>query len=87
MEVQIDPSELVPGDIIYLQAGMRIPADIRILSCTDGMEVDNSALTGESVPEPRKTDTEKPTIPPAESKNLAFFRNNCPEGQRDGHGS
>jgi len=82
MEVMSDPVNLVPGDVIFLEAGDRIPADVRILYCTDGMEVDNSALTGESVPEPRHTATEKAFIgaaddpkpnPPTEARNLAYF--------------
>mmetsp|Transcript_26715 Transcript_26715/g.60833 ORF Transcript_26715/g.60833 Transcript_26715/m.60833 type:complete len:1106 (+) Transcript_26715:87-3404(+) len=73
LDLEVDPSALVPGDIIFLEAGNRIPADVRILYCTDGMEVDNSALTGESMPEPRTTKTEKDTTPPAEAHNLAYF--------------
>ena len=41
--------ELVPGDIILLSAGSRVPADARLLH-TDGLKVDESALTGESEP-------------------------------------
>jgi len=73
LDLEVDPTNLVPGDIIFLQAGDRIPADVRILYCTDGMEVDNAALTGESVPEPRNTKTEPATSSPAEARNLAFF--------------
>jgi len=69
----IDGTNLVPGDIIFLEAGDRIPADVRVLCCTDGMEVDNSALAGESMPEPRHNGTEKPSVPCAEARNLAFF--------------
>merc|ERR1719171_200006 len=43
------------------------------MHCTDGMEVDNSALTGESIPEPRVAKTEQATVPPTEAKNVAFF--------------
>jgi len=70
---EVDSKELVPGDIIFLQSGDRIPADVRMLVCSDGMEVDNSALTGESVPEPRTTQTMKGGSAPTEAKNLAFF--------------
>jgi len=69
----IDGINLVPGDIVFLEAGDRIPADVRVLHCTDGMEVDNSALTGESMPEPRHNSTEKPNVPCTEARNLAFF--------------
>lgn len=40
--------ELVPGDVVRLQAGDKIPADVRFLR-TDGVTVDESVLTGESV--------------------------------------
>eukprot|EP00913_Durusdinium_trenchii_P010668 g10008.t1 len=73
VDLELDPVNLVPGDIIFLQAGDRIPADVRILHCTDGTEVDNSALTGESMPEPRHNKTEPVTCPPPEARNLAFF--------------
>mmetsp|Transcript_111160 Transcript_111160/g.278316 ORF Transcript_111160/g.278316 Transcript_111160/m.278316 type:complete len:1085 (-) Transcript_111160:78-3332(-) len=73
IENGIDAVNLVPGDIIFLEAGDRVPADVRVMYCTDGMEVDNSALTGESMPEPRNVATEKPATPAPEARNLAFF--------------
>ncbi|AKH39100.1 MULTISPECIES: cation-translocating P-type ATPase [Nitrosomonas] len=42
-------AELVPGDIVLLEAGNMVPADIRLLEAID-LEVDESALTGESLP-------------------------------------
>jgi len=49
-DLRVDPKALVPGDIIFLQAGARVPADARVIHCTDGCEVDQSALTGEALP-------------------------------------
>ncbi len=48
-EVIIDAAELVPGDIIKLEAGDFVPADARLLSSTS-LKSEESALTGESVP-------------------------------------
>ncbi|MGI9309687.1 MAG: HAD-IC family P-type ATPase, partial [Gammaproteobacteria bacterium] len=48
-EQLVDATQLVPGDLVQLKIGDRIPADIR-LSETVNMRVDESALTGESVP-------------------------------------
>lgn len=47
---QINSKDLVPGDVFILQAGDSIPADSRIIQATS-MQVDQSALNGESVPE------------------------------------
>ena len=47
--VQLPADQLVPGDIVILEPGDKIPADGRIISCHT-LEVDESALTGESVP-------------------------------------
>ncbi len=46
--------ELVPGDLIRVRLGDIVPADARLLEC-DPLEVDQSALTGESLPAERKT--------------------------------
>jgi Ca2+-transporting ATPase len=49
METRIPASDLVPGDIVLLEAGDRIPADIRWIQAVN-VEVEESALTGESHP-------------------------------------
>ncbi|WMW22986.1 HAD-IC family P-type ATPase [Methanolobus mangrovi] len=69
---QISSRELVVGDVVLLEAGSRIPADLRLFQ-TKNLRIDESALTGESVA------AEKNTIPiPGEDialgdqKNMAF---------------
>lgn len=52
----IQSEELVPGDIILLEAGDAVPADARIIECAS-MKVEESALTGESVPVGKTADT------------------------------
>jgi Ca2+-transporting ATPase len=47
--LQIPARELVAGDIVFLESGDRVPADLRFLQCNE-LSVDESALTGESVP-------------------------------------
>ena len=47
--VELDATELVPGDVVLLDAGDRAPADGRLLTSST-LELDESALTGESLP-------------------------------------
>lgn len=60
-QIEVESSQLVPGDIIILNAGDNIPADCRFLQ-TDQVAVDESALTGESVTVEKNADaqTQKP---------------------------
>lgn len=44
----VDAEELVPGDVVWLESGNRVPADLRLLTAHD-FEVDESLLTGESI--------------------------------------
>ncbi|MBI2818308.1 MAG: HAD-IC family P-type ATPase [Acidobacteria bacterium] len=46
---EVDAEELVPGDVVWLESGNRVPADVRFLMA-HGLEVDESFLTGESLP-------------------------------------
>jgi len=47
-EQMLPAEQLVPGDIVLLESGSRIPADLRLLAC-QGLRIDESLLTGESV--------------------------------------
>lgn len=52
VRTMIDATELVVGDIVHLEAGALVPADARLLDAA-GLEVEESALTGESFPVPK----------------------------------
>lgn len=70
-ETRIDASQLVPGDIIYLGYGNRVPADARLISIED-LSIDESILTGESMPITKqiKPLSGKTVLP--ERKNMVF---------------
>ena len=70
--VQIDSAEVVPGDILLLEAGDFIAADGRILE-NFGMKCDESSMTGESEPA-EKTDTllDGDDIPLGDRKNMVY---------------
>jgi len=66
------PSQaLVPGDVVLLTSGDKIPADLRLLTVR-GLQVDESALTGESVPVEKSTQPLSATTPLAERTNMAY---------------
>ncbi|XP_015599395.1 sodium/potassium-transporting ATPase subunit alpha [Cephus cinctus] len=78
---EIYVSELVLGDIVLLETGDRVPADIRILEC-QGLKVDNASLTGESIPQLRSSKmSEGPLL---EARNMAFFSTSVVEGTGKG---
>lgn len=61
--IQLDTAQLVPGDVIVLDEGEKVPADCRLLE-TSSLRVDESQLTGESLP------VNKQTEPISEDKEL-----------------
>lgn len=76
-EKDINATELVPGDIVYVSTGQNIPADIIIIQCSD-LKVNNSSLTGESEELERTPETKARNI--FESPNVAFFGTSCTAG-------
>jgi Ca2+-transporting ATPase len=61
--MQIPSRNLVPGDVVLLRAGYRVPADLRLQECVN-LQVEESALTGESVPVEKHADrSTTPTSP------------------------
>ena len=73
-EVDLPISEVVPGDIVILQAGAIIPADMRLISAKDFF-VSQSSLTGESMPVEKHADPVDPT-----GKTLIDLPNACFQG-------
>lgn len=70
----IHSEDLVPGDIVVLEAGDSVPADSRIIECAS-LQAEEAALTGESVPS-QKTDeviTSNQDVPLGDRKNMVYM--------------
>ncbi|MBC8288321.1 MAG: HAD-IC family P-type ATPase [Nitrospinae bacterium] len=69
---EVNAEEVVPGDIVWLESGNRVPADLRLLM-THGLEVDESLLTGESIPVSKNSVwSGEPSAPVADRLNMAY---------------
>jgi len=68
---KIPSSRLVPGDIVFLQSGDKVPADVRLFTIRE-LQIDESALTGESVPVQKALAMLERDMPIADRKNMAY---------------
>jgi calcium-translocating P-type ATPase len=72
VQKEMDTTELVPGDTILLQLGSIVPADARLITSTN-LQVDESALTGESEPSEKNADLLlQGTVPLGDQLNMVF---------------
>ena len=76
--------ELLPGDIVELEAGDNVPADVRLLQAF-AVRVQEASLTGESVPVEKKADVVLPAETPlADRRNMAYMSTVLANGQGRG---
>jgi magnesium-transporting ATPase (P-type) len=72
-EKEINSEELVPGDIVLLASGVRVPADLRLFKTIE-LRVEEAMLTGESLPaEKIKSPIKEANLTPGDQKNMAFM--------------
>ncbi len=70
--IEVPADELVPGDVVWLESGVRVPADLRLLS-GQGLESDESLLTGESLAVAKSADAAcEQATPLADRRNMAY---------------
>ena len=82
--VEIPSTELVPGDLVLLEAGDVVPADLR-LTLTKSLKIEESALTGESVPVDKTSDpVNEEKVALADQDNMAFANTNVTYGRGEG---
>ena len=77
LDSSVPAEELVVGDLVHVELGQRIPADIRLIDCHD-LHVDNSALTGES--ELVQCTHKCTSVNFMDSRNMVFLGTACPQG-------
>lgn len=84
-EMEIDARELVPGDLVLLTAGRQVPADMRLIQSA-GLKIEESALTGESVPVSKSADftAEKPGTGSGDRRNMAYMTSYVTSGRGRG---
>ena len=70
--MEVAAAELVPGDIVYLEPGSRVAADVRILNSSD-LQSDEAALTGESVPVRKRPEVIDEEADLADQSNMLFM--------------
>ncbi len=79
--IKIPAEDLVPGDLVLLEAGDKVPADLRLVQ-SSGLEIDESALTGESVPAEKSAlhICQADTVL-ADKKNMSFMGTSVTRGR------
>ena len=79
---QVQAGGLVPGDVVLLEEGDRVAADMRLVS--GAVEVDLSTLTGESVPVLRAAELVDRDVPRLAARDLVFSGTSCTGGEAHG---
>jgi len=81
--IEVDAEELVPGDIVLMEAGNRVPADGRLF-VTATLEIEEAALTGESVASPKDTETiAKADAPLGDRHCMAYMNTSVTRGRAE----
>lgn len=78
-KLEVDSEQLVPGDVIFLEPGTSVPADARLVE-SEGLDTDESALTGESDEADKEAGVLDEDTPIAERVNMVFKNTNVING-------
>ncbi len=79
-QLLINAEELVPGDVILLESGDKVPADLRLVQ-VNNLAVDESFLTGESIAAAKRLDLQEREIPVSNRLNMAYAGSTVTSGR------
>ncbi len=82
-KVTVDVEELVPGDVVFLHSGDKVPADLRMFQVKD-LLIEEAPLTGESVPVEKEIDPVSPDTSLGDRSSMAFSGTLVSHGQGSG---
>lgn len=82
---EINSTQIVPGDVVILDTGRYVPADLRLLQSSN-LQIEESSLTGESVPSNKFADDtyDEENIPVGDRTNMAFMSTLVTYGRAEG---
>ncbi|MDR2658332.1 MAG: calcium-translocating P-type ATPase, PMCA-type [Oscillospiraceae bacterium] len=85
--IRVPSSELAVGDVVLLEAGDAVPADIRLIQCAS-LKIEEAALTGESVPVNKRTDAltgdDRGGVSLGDRRNMAYMGSSVAYGRGEG---
>ena len=80
---EVTAASLVPGDVVLLSGGDVVPADLRLIR-VDRLQLDRSVLTGESIPEPGRTEPDAGDSDLADRRSIAYGGTSVVGGRGEG---
>ncbi len=79
-QMQIDAEELVPGDVVLLESGDKVPADLRLIS-VNNLAIDEAFLTGESIAAVKRVGRLECDTPVSDRRNMAYAGSTVTSGR------
>jgi magnesium-transporting ATPase (P-type) len=83
LQLDVDAEDLVPGDVVLLESGDKVPADLRLVQ-VNNLAIDESFLTGESVAASKKLDLQERDAAVGDRRNMAYAGSTVVSGRGTG---
>ncbi len=82
-DIEVDAADIVPGDVVLLSEGQKVPADVRLVQIRN-LQINEASLTGESLPVTKNSNTIKGDVSLGDQKNMAFAGTFVTQGTAEG---